>query len=58
MLRISLIYISVVIILSLFFSFMTLNFPNYFGQFNDHGKIEIVVKNIATHSRRWENLPR
>jgi cell division protein FtsX len=54
MLRISLVYISVVIILSFFFSFMTLNYPNYFSQFNDQEKIEIVLKNMATHSTKWE----
>ena len=54
MLRISLVYISVVIILSFFFSFMTLNYPNYFSQFNDQEKIEIVLINMATHSAKWE----
>ncbi len=49
MLRISLTYISLVIFLSLFFSFMTLKFPNYFNQFGNDEKLKIVLKESAAH---------
>ena len=49
MLRISLTYISLILILSIFFAFMTLNRPNYFKQFGDDEKIKIISKSTATH---------
>jgi len=48
--RISLTYISTLIIFSLFFCYMTLNYPNYFNQFVSDERIEIISKKVAAHS--------
>ncbi len=49
-LRISLTYIISIIILSMFFVFMTLKHPNYFNQFGNDFNIEIIAKNLTTQS--------
>ena len=49
MLRISLIYITSLIILSLFFTFMTLKKPNHFNQFGNDFEKEIISKRLAMH---------
>ena len=51
MARISLTYIFLLIILSCFFVFMTLKYPNYFNQFADGEKIEKISNLKATHPR-------
>jgi len=48
--RISLTYISTLIIFSLFFCYMTLNYPNHFNQFVNDERIEIISKRVATYS--------
>ena len=52
MLRISLTYILVILILSLVFSYMTIKYPNYFNQFVTNKKIKQILINRATHSYR------
>ena len=50
MLRISLAYISIVIILSIFFMVMTSKYINYYNQFNANSdEIKIILNKIATH---------
>ena len=50
MLRVSLTYIGIVIILSIFFMVMTLKYTNYHNQFNvTNDKLEMILKRIATH---------
>ena len=44
MLRISLCYITFVILFSVFSAFMTLKYPNYLNQFGNDFKIEIISK--------------
>ena len=53
-LRISLTYIISIIILSLFFVFMTLKQSNYFNQFGNDFNIEIIAKNLTTQSIKEE----
>ncbi len=50
MLRVSLSYISIVIILSIFFMVMTLKYTNYHNQFNaSNEEIKIILIKNATH---------
>jgi|ETNmetMinimDraft_4_1059912.scaffolds.fasta_scaffold37706_4 hypothetical protein len=50
MLRISFAYISIVIILSIFFMVMTSKYINYYNQFNANSdEIKIILNKIATH---------
>ena len=60
MLRVALIYIFVVISLSIFFIFMTFNYPNYFSIFddNDNKRVEIVKKLSTAQSKRqkWKTI--
>ena len=50
MLRISFAYISIVIILSIFFMVMTSKYINYYNRFNANSdEIKIILNKIATH---------
>ena len=49
MLRISIAYISLVIIFSIFFSIMTVSYPNYFNQINISNEELKIVKKIMLH---------
>jgi hypothetical protein len=47
MARISLFFISTVLILAYFFLYMTVKYPNYFNQFASDEKIEIILSKIS-----------
>ncbi len=54
MLRVSLIYIFVVVTLPIFFIYMTFNHPNYLNNFddNDNRRVEVVKKLTTAQSKR------
>jgi hypothetical protein len=47
MARISLFFISTVLILAYFFIYMTVKFPNYFNQFGSNERTKIILNKIS-----------